>query len=121
MFIRLAFVFMVVLLTGCGTLQSYSDLTNAEERKSYIACAVTRAFLNPDHELPPHENARIAIGQCKKERLAVYTKLIQENVDKPFGMRFVETYMHELHATMLDHIAMRLEQSRLQRRGDAST
>lgn len=112
MFIRLFSILLTALLTSCAVHQSYSDATNVQERKIYIGCAVTRAFLNPDYDTSTHEVARIAIDQCNVERQVLLLKLIEENIDKPFGMNFVESYMNELHATMLNHIALRLALSR---------
>lgn len=109
---RFAPVLLAAVLTACATPQTYSDATNAEERKSYVACAVTRAFLSGDDKAPPEEVARAAVAECAGEREAVYTKLVAENAGKPFAMRFIEAYMDELHAAMLDHIALRLSQSR---------
>lgn len=112
MSIRIATVFLAALLSGCAATQTYSDTTNAQERKSYIACAVRLAFSNTDHSIPPQEVARTAINQCGGERQAVYDKLVAENADKPFGASFVESYMNELHTVMLEHIALRLTQVR---------
>lgn len=109
---RSSLALLAALITGCAGNRAYSDATNAQERKAYIACAVTRAFLGTDHGETPAKIARSAIRQCDGERQAVMLKLIEENADKPFGMKFVEAYMEELHAAMLDHIALRLSQSR---------
>lgn len=117
MLARLALALLVTLLSGCAARQAYSDATNVHERKIYIACAVTHAFLNTDHNATPADVARSAMGQCDSERHAVMLKLMEENADKPFGMKFVESYMNELHAAMLDHIALRLTQSRACQRG----
>lgn len=110
---------LAVLITGCAGNQAYSDATNTQERKAYVNCAVTRAFLSPDPDRSTTEIARGAMRQCDGERQAVMLKLIEENGDKPFGMKFVEAYMEELQAAMLDHIALRLSQSRA--RGHAGT
>ena len=118
---RLSCALLAMLMTGCAGHQAYSDATNAHERKTYIACAVTRAFLDTYPDSAPEDVARIALHQCDGERQAVMLKLIEENADKPFGMTFVEAYMNELHATMLDHIALRLTQSRARGSGVAST
>jgi hypothetical protein len=112
MLTRLAFALLAVLLGGCATNQAYSDATNVQERKIYIACAVMHAFLDTDQDADPADVVRSAMNQCYRERHAVMLKLIEENADKPFGMKFVESHMNELHAAMLDHIALRLTQSR---------
>ena len=112
MFNRLSLVVLAALMSGCAGNQAYSDATNAQERKAYITCAVTRAFLSPDHGDTTAEIARGAMRQCDSERHAVMLKLIEENADKPFGMKFVEAYMEALQAAMLDHIGLRLSQSR---------
>ena len=112
MFNRLSCMLITTFLAGCATSQAYSDATNAQERKAYIACAVSRAFLSADDSAAPEDIARRAMVRCESERHAVMLKLIEENADKPFGMKFVEAYMNELHATMIDHIALRLAQSR---------
>ncbi len=111
---RFFLLFFVAFLSACAGNQAYSDTTNTQERKAYVTCAVTRAFLSPDSTRPATEIARRAISQCDSERQAVLLKLIEENADKPFGMKFVEAYMEELQAAMLDHIALRLSQSRAQ-------
>lgn len=118
---RLASLVIVAFLSACAAPQTYSDTSNAEERKAYVACAVTRAFLNEEHDAPPNEVAELAVLQCAGEREAVYTKLIVENAGKPFAARFVEAYMDELHRTMLDHIALRLSQARARDRGSKRT
>ena len=118
---RLSVALLVTLLTGCAANQVYSDASNAQERKTYIACAVTRAFLDVNHDAAPEEVARKAMHRCDGERQAVMFKLIEENADKPFGMKFVEAYMNELHATMRDHIALRIIQSRTYWQRGAST
>jgi hypothetical protein len=112
MILRLISAFVLAFLVGCAVHETYSDTTNVGERKAYIACAVTRAFTNPNHGLSPEDTARLAIGKCANERDAVYTKLIAENAGKPFSMRFIQAYMDELHQVMLDHIALRLSQAR---------
>ena len=112
MFLRLIPALLATLLSACATTQTYSDATNAQERKAYITCAVTRAFLNADRSMPPQEVALAAINRCSNERQAVYAKLVAENTDKPFAMSFVESYMEELHTAMLEHIALRLTQAR---------
>ena len=121
MFNRPALVLLAALVTGCAGNQTYSDAANAPERKAYITCAVTRAFLNPDRGLAATETARDALRQCDSERQAVMLKLVEENADKPFGMKFVEAYMEELHAAMLEHIALRLSQSRARSHTGTST
>ena len=118
---RLSCALLATLLTGCATNQAYSDATNVQERKAYIACAITRAFLNQDHDAAPEEIARNALSQCDSAQQAVMLKLIEENADKPFGMKFVEAYMRELNATMLEHIALRLTQSRAHERTSSGT
>lgn len=112
-------VLLAVLMTGCAGNHAYSDATNRLERKAYIACAVTRAFLNTNHGDTAAVIAHNAMRQCDSERQAVMLKLIEENANKPFGMKFVEAYMEELHAAMRDHITLRLSQSRAH--GDAGT
>lgn len=121
MAIRAALVFIIVFLSGCATSLAYSDGANAQERKSYINCAVTRAFVNAEQETSSQEAVRAAIGQCKTERRALYAQLITENAGKPFAMNFVDAYMDRLHATMLEHITLRLEQSRSQKHRDTRT
>lgn len=114
-------VLLAAFLTGCAAPQTYSDAHNALERKTYITCAVTRAFLDAGGGASPRETARTAIGQCRNERRALYAKLVAENVGKPFAMSFVEGYMDELHATMLEHIALRLEQASTQKQSGSHT
>lgn len=116
---RSSLVLLAFLMTGCAGNQAYSDATNQQERKAYITCAVTRAFLSPDQGEAATAIAHNAMRQCDNERHAVMLKLIEENADKPFGTKFVEAYMEELHAAMRDHIALRLSQSRA--RGQAGT
>jgi hypothetical protein len=118
---RFSFVLFAALVSGCAGNQAYSDATNSQERKAYITCTVTRAFLSPDHGDTATEVARRAMRQCDSERQAVMLRLIEENVDKPFGMKFVETYMEELQAAMLDHIALRLSQARARSPAGSST
>lgn len=110
MAIRAVLVLIAVVLAGCASSQAYSDATNAWERKAYITCAVTRALLVDDYDAAPQEAVRKAMQQCNDERLALFAKLIAENAGKPFAMTFVEAYMDELQATMLEHISLRLEQ-----------
>lgn len=116
---RFSLVLLAALMSGCAGHQTYSDATNALERKAYITCAVAHAFLSPDNGDTATDIARSAMHQCDGERQAVMLKLIEENADKPFGMKFVQAYMEELHAAMLEHIALRLSQSRA--RGHAGT
>lgn len=111
MFIRFALALLTAFLSGCATTQAYSDATT-QERKSYITCAVTRAFLNVDHSISPQEVALAAISRCTSERQAVYAKLVAENSGKLFAMSFIDAYMNELHTVMLEHIALRLTQTR---------
>lgn len=112
MSIRFATAFLAALLSGCAATQTYSDTTNGQERKAYIACAVRLAFSNTERSIPPQEVALDAINQCGSERQAVYDRLVAENADKPFGASFVESYMNELHTVMLEHIALRLTEVR---------
>lgn len=109
---RLACLVLAMLIAGCAVPQPYSDAGNVPERKAYIACAVTRAFLQADPGAAPEDIARSAIHRCEDERHAVMLKLLEENAGKPFGAAFVGAYMDTLQATMLDHIALRLAQSR---------
>jgi hypothetical protein len=109
---RLTSAFLLAFLAGCAVSETYSDTMNVEERKAYIACAVTQAFTTPNHNLSPADIAYLSIGKCASEREAVYRKLIAENAGKSFSMRFIQAYMDELHEVMLDHIALRLSQAR---------
>ncbi|HZW21366.1 hypothetical protein [Noviherbaspirillum sp.] len=108
-----------VLLAACAGPRphAYSDAANAQERKAYVTCAVTRAFLHADQEAAPEEVAHDAMRQCGREREAVMRKLVEENADKPFGMSFVASYMDALHASMREHIALRLSQARARGHG----
>lgn len=106
---RLTSAFLALCMAGCAT--PYSDAANEHERKAYIACAVTRAFLYTG-DASPEAVARGAMLQCEAERHAVLLRLAEENAGKPFAARFVASYMDTLHAAMLDHIALRLAQSR---------
>jgi hypothetical protein len=113
---RFSLLLLAALVSACAGHQAYSDATTVQERKAYVTCAVTRAFLSPDHRDATTEVARSAMRQCESERQAVMLKLIEENADKPFGMKFVEATMEELQAAMLDHLALRLSQSRARTR-----
>ncbi|OWW18337.1 hypothetical protein [Noviherbaspirillum denitrificans] len=106
---------LAALLAGCAA--PYSDTANEQERKAYIACAVTRAFLHAGSDAAPETVALDAMRQCDGERLAVLLKLLEENAGKPFGAQFVQAYMDTLQATMIDHIALRIAQAREGRGG----
>lgn len=121
MVIRLFSTLLAALLASCALPPTYSDTASVQERKSYVACAVTRAFLDRARDTPPEEAARSALRQCDSKRQTLLHKLIEENAGKPFGMRFVEAYMDELHAAMIAHIALRLAQSRARQGSGTNT
>ena len=106
------------LLPGCSTRGPGSAVNDFPERKVYVTCAVTRAFLQPADNMSEEEVVVAAIDKCRTEREAVYTRLTIEHPGNPAA---VEEYMDALHATMLEHIALRLAQSRRKSLRDLTT
>ena len=97
------------LLAGCSTRGPESAANDFPARKAYVSCAVTRAFLQPADTLSEEEIVLAAINDCRRERDAVYNRLVADHPGNPAA---VETYMGTLHATMLEHISLRLAQAR---------
>lgn len=108
-------------LAGCAVNPSYTDATISPERKAYIHCAVVKAYSRfnaPDATL---DIARTAVQECEPQKLAVYDKLLAENAGQAQGKHFADSYISELSATMVSHIALRLDEVRMQRKDESKT
>jgi hypothetical protein len=106
---------------GCAVNPSYTDATISPERKAYIHCAVVKAYSRYDAPAAALDIARNAVQECEPQKRAVYAKLLAENAGQAQGKLFADSYISELSATMVSHIALRLDEVRTQRRSGSKT
>lgn len=103
-------------IAGCAVNPSYTDATISPERKAYIHCAVVKAYSRFDTPEAALDIARTAVEECEPQKRAVYDKLLAENASQAQGKLFADSYISELSATMVNHIALRLDEVRVQRK-----
>lgn len=106
-------------LSSCAIQQQqppFTDATVMAERKAYVRCAVNNAFSLSDSDEPALHIAQIAVRECELERAAVYDKLSAENADHQDAVSYVNSYMHLLDTTMVNHLAARLMEARVRKK-----